>query len=135
MQPRAVRPGHCRGDMATMILVADDNLTIRRRLCEMFESDRSFDVCVEAAYGQEAIDLAVKHRPNIIVLDLSMPIMNGLTAARELKRLMPEIPIILFTQYADLGASLRQSDLPVDKIVSKTEVAGLLAHVKLLVSH
>jgi len=60
----------------------------------MFEVEEDYDICAEGVNGEEAIALAKKHRPDLIILDLSMPIMNGLDAARELKRILPQIPII-----------------------------------------
>jgi CheY-like chemotaxis protein len=115
--------------MAKTILVADDNPKIRESLCRLFEAVEGYDVCAQAANGREAIDLALKHRPHLIILDLSMPVMNGLAAARELKKLMPDVPIILFTQYADLLGG----DLPVDRVVSKIEATELLGHVRSLI--
>jgi CheY-like chemotaxis protein len=120
--------------MAKTILVADDNAQIRRRLCELVKAEKNFDVCAEAADGQEAIEMAKKYNPDLIILDLSMPVMDGMTAARELKKLMPWVPIILFTQYADLRGTVLNSDLPVDRIVSKTETAGLMEHVRALLA-
>ena len=63
--------------MAKSILVADDNPKIREQVCRLFESEEHYEVCAEAGDGQEAIDLALKHRPDLIVLDLSMPLRNG----------------------------------------------------------
>jgi CheY-like chemotaxis protein len=119
--------------MAKTILVADDNPKIRKLLCHLFESQQDYDICAEAANGQEAIDLAMQHRPDLIILDLSMPVMDGLEAARELKRLLPDVPIILFTQHADLGKYLLGSGLPADRLVSKSEPLELLGHVRSLV--
>ena len=59
--------------MAKRILVADDNALIRRMLCELFEREEDYDICAEATNGQEAIDLALKHRPDLIILDWAMP--------------------------------------------------------------
>jgi DNA-binding NarL/FixJ family response regulator len=81
--------------MPRTILIADDNPLIRKTLCEIFEAEEDYDICAEAANGQEAIDLALKHRPELIILDLSMPVMNGLEASRELKRIMPTVPITI----------------------------------------
>ena len=89
--------------MAKTIVVADDNAVIRKMLCVMFEAEEGYDVCAEAANGQEAIDLALKYQPDLIILDLSMPILNGLEAAHQLKKIMPDVPIILFTQHSDSG--------------------------------
>jgi CheY-like chemotaxis protein len=119
--------------MARTILVADDNPKIRKLLCQVFESEEDYDICAEAANGQEAITLALNHRPDLIILDLSMPVLNGLDAAKELKRLMPEVPIILFTQYAELSEHSGSIDLFVDRIVSKFDANDLVHHVRALI--
>jgi CheY-like chemotaxis protein len=119
--------------MAKRILVVDDNPTIRKLLCHLFEADENYEICAEASNGKEAIPLAVEIQPDLIILDLSMPVMDGLGSARELKRQLPHVPIILFTQYADLGKHLLRSDLPVDRIVSKSESIHLMQHVRALI--
>ena len=118
--------------MPRSILVADDNAIVRKMLCRMFETEEDYDICAEATNGQEAIDLAIHHKPDLIILDLSMPVMNGLDAARELKRLMPHVPIILFTQHSEIGTRLGITNLNVDRIVSKSEGASLMGHVRSL---
>jgi CheY-like chemotaxis protein len=120
--------------MPKTILVADDNAAIRRALCEMFEIEENYDLCAEAVNGQEAIELAKKHRPDLIILDLSMPEMNGYDAAREIKRIMPDVRIILFTLYADTAREqLMGVDSPIDLIVSKSDLANILKHVRSLI--
>jgi CheY-like chemotaxis protein len=119
--------------MAKTILVADDNPAIREMLCKLFESEEDYDICAEASNGQEAIELALKCHPHLIILDLSMPIMDGLAAARELKKLMPDVPIILFTQYADLGEHMFASTFSVDRVVSKTDSKEIMGHVRSLI--
>jgi CheY-like chemotaxis protein len=131
-RPRSFSPRRLGGCyMAKTVLVADDNPIIRKMLCRIFEAEDGYDLCAEATNGQEAIDLALKCRPELIILDLSMPVMNGLDAARELKKLMPGVPIILFTQYSDLGSALSR-ELNVDRIVSKGNATELMGHVKQL---
>ncbi|MGC2015320.1 MAG: response regulator, partial [Candidatus Acidiferrales bacterium] len=119
--------------MARTILVADDNPLIRKMLCALFENEKDYEICAEATNGQEAIDLALKHRPELIILDLSMPILNGLAASKELKRIMPDVPIILFTQYAAVGNVLLSAGLLADRIASKNNAQELMAHVKSLI--
>jgi CheY-like chemotaxis protein len=119
--------------MARTILVADDNPLIRKMLCGLFEDEEDYDICAEATNGKEAVDLALKHRPELIILDLSMPILNGVEASRELKRIMPEVPIILFTQYAAVGNTLVSAGLRADRIVSKNNARELMTHVKSLI--
>lgn len=130
IRPRSLCPRR-EGSMARTILVADDNPLMRKMLCEIFEAEEDYDICAEASNGREAIDLALKHRPELIIIDLSMPVMNGLEASRELKRIMPTVPIILFSQYADVGSGLTAvADLLVDRIVSKADVRDLIEHVR-----
>jgi DNA-binding NarL/FixJ family response regulator len=119
--------------MAKTILVADDNPYIRKALCRLFETEEDYDLCAEAENGKQAIELAVQCRPDLIILDLSMPVMNGLEAARRLKTLMPNIPIILFSLHEQaLTSNSGLQNLPVDRIVSKTDVSALMNHVRAL---
>jgi DNA-binding NarL/FixJ family response regulator len=112
--------------MPRTVLVADDNPVIRKMLCKMFEREEDYDLCAEARDGAEAIALAIQHKPDLIILDLSMPVMNGLDAARELKRIMPNIPIILFTQHSDVSTALGITNLNIDRIVSKNDASSLM---------
>jgi DNA-binding NarL/FixJ family response regulator len=115
--------------MARRILIADDSPLIRKMLCEMFEVEEDYDICAEARDGAEAIALAIKHKPELIILDSSMPVMNGVQAAKELKDLMPDVPIILFTLYAD---EINSAHVSADRIVSKTSASTLMDHVRQL---
>ncbi len=85
--------------MSPRILIVDDSATIRCILRQTFESEPGWQVSGEAENGKEGIERAQELHPNLILLDLSMPIMNGLDAARALTRLMPEIPLVMFTSF------------------------------------
>jgi CheY-like chemotaxis protein len=117
--------------MAKRVLVADDHPLIRKMLCQLFEREDEYDICAEAQNGQEAIDLALKHRPDLIILDFAMPVLNGLEAARQLKKIMPDVPIILFTQHAT-GIELAKPQANIDRMVSKSNPESLMGHVKSL---
>jgi DNA-binding NarL/FixJ family response regulator len=119
--------------MAKNILVADDNPLIRKMLCRMFETQEDYDLCAEAENGEEAVALAIKHRPDLIILDVSMPVMNGLDAAREIKQVLPGVPIILFTQHSEIATRAAFANLPVDRVVSKNDGGSLLGHIRSLV--
>ena len=71
-------------------------------LCELFTSQADFDVCGQAENGQEAIEKAQALHADVVVMDLSMPVMNGIEAAAALKRLMPGLPLTIFTEYGDV---------------------------------
>ena len=103
---------------AKAILIVDDYPCMRLLLRSLIEQ-AGFTVCGEAGNGREAIEQALRLRPDLIVLDLAMPVMNGAEATSVLKRRLPEIPIILFTLHADnLGDDIRQA-LNVERVVSK----------------
>jgi len=102
------------------VLIADDYARIRFSV-RRFVEEAGFTVCAEACDGRHAIEQAKQCQPDLILLDLSMPNMNGAEAASALKRLMPDVPIILFTLYADsIGQSSAQA-LCVDRIVAKSD--------------
>src|SRR5207247_10665803 len=88
--------------MAKAVLVVDDNALIRQALCEMFKREADFEVCGEAENGREAIEKALHLHPDLIVMDLSMPVMNGIDAAGVLKGLMPMVPLMIFSKYSDV---------------------------------
>ncbi len=83
--------------MAVRILIADDDTAIRRLLRRLIETHGGWTVCADARDGHEAVDKAETLKPDVVVLDLAMPDMNGLQAAREIARANPELPILLFT--------------------------------------
>jgi two-component system, NarL family, response regulator NreC len=90
--------------MPHRILLADDHDGIRRRVRSALE-DAGFDVCGEAANGQEAVRQTKELMPDLIVLNLSMPIMNGLEALPQIAKLVPSAKVLIFTM--DDGDELR----------------------------
>jgi two-component system chemotaxis response regulator CheY len=114
--------------VAKSVLIVDDNAYIRQALCELFKHEADFEVCGEAANGKEAIEKAQELRPDLIVLDLSMPVMNGLDAARVLKRLMPTVPLIMYSAFGDKSAEYQARLIGISEVVSKSEHASVLIH-------
>ncbi len=110
------------------VLIVDDNGFIRHALCEVFRQEADFEVCGEAENGKDAIKKAQELRPDLIVLDLSMPVMNGFDAARVLKRLMPTVPLIMYSAFGDKLAEKQAQLIGISEVVSKTEHAGVLIH-------
>ena len=112
--------------MSKCILIADDVEIIRHRVRDLFEAQPEFEVCAEAENGREAIHKARHLHPDLIVLDLSMPVMSGLEAARILRQIMPTVPIILFTMFS--GESTREAaeSAGIAALVSKSEPATTL---------
>ena len=114
------------------ILIADDHPNIRFLLKTLVES-RGFIVCGEAGSGIEVIDKAKQLQPDLVLLDLSMPNLNGIEAASILKRTLPNVRIILFTLKVDgLGKALATA-VGIDFVLSKEESLEKLAeHLKRL---
>ncbi len=82
-------------------MIVDDSRAIRRLVRLYVEMSTGWTI-YEAENGLEAIEQARSLHPDLIVLDLSMPVMNGLDAARELKAIMPRIPLIIFSEYSNV---------------------------------
>lgn len=101
------------------VLVVDDSAVIRKMLATAFLSD-GFKVCAEAENGREGIEAAKQVHPDLIILDLSMPVMNGIEAASQLRKLFPTTPIILFTLYGDSLLQRDASKAGVDLVLMKT---------------
>ena len=112
--------------MPHCVLIVDDNIQLRRVIRGQVES-AGLEVCGEAVDGLDAIDKARELKPDLIILDLSMPRMNGIDAARELSEICPNTPILLYTMHADVIR--RSNELPtgVTAVVAKTE--NLLARI------
>jgi DNA-binding NarL/FixJ family response regulator len=108
------------GTPARRILVADDSEAVRD-VIRTFLENTGFEVCGEAADGVEAIEKAKKLKPNLIVLDLSMPGMNGVEAAAALRDLMPEVPVVVLTMYGDLLGEAMAAGLAVKAVVGKAD--------------
>jgi PAS domain S-box-containing protein len=81
------------------ILVVDDHALVRKGICSVLATSSTLTVCGEAVDGQEGVDKARELRPDIVVMDLSMPRLNGLEATREIKRLLPDTEILIVTQH------------------------------------
>src|SRR6476660_7796966 len=81
------------------ILLADDHDLMRRGIRDLLESDPGLEVCGEASNGREAIELARRLKPDVAVLDLTMPEMNGLEAIRQLRREVPETELLVFSMH------------------------------------
>jgi two-component system chemotaxis response regulator CheY len=101
------------------VLVVDDHAMIREMLAAAFLSD-GFKKCGEAENGKEAIEVAKQIKPDVITLDLSMPVMNGFDAASELRKTLPNTPIILFTLYGDSLSKTDGSKAGVSLVLPKT---------------
>lgn len=78
------------------ILICDDSLFIRKQLKEFITQNLSYEV-LEASDGQAAVDLYVKHKPRLVIMDIVMPVLNGLEALAKIKEVNPEAKVIMLS--------------------------------------
>ncbi len=126
--------------LATMesrhILVADDNASIRKVICELISEDARFHPCSQVENGFEAVLFAKRQRPDLVVMDMSMPVMDGLEAAKRITREFPHIVVVLVSMHSDLmsDADLRRYGISarISKEQAAKELMPLLTSLLLL---
>src|SRR5262245_48422119 len=99
------------------ILLADDHDVMRRGLKELLETQNGWKVTGEASTGREAVDVAGKIKPDVAILDLTMPELNGLEATRQIKRVLPKTEVLIFTMHDN------------EKLIRDVLSAGALGYV------
>ena len=109
--------------MPLRVLLADDHVLVRQGLKSLLERE-GFQVVGDASDGQEALRLATSLQPDIAVMDISMPILNGLNAAREMSRSCPKIKTILLTQHEESQYVSEAMEAGVKGYVLKNQVAS-----------
>ena len=104
------------------ILLADDHPAVRRGLRTLLADQRNCAICAEACDGEEAVTLAAQHQPDIVILDVSMPRLGGIEAARRIRGILPDSEIAIVTMH-DCDA-LRQAAFAVgaQAYLVKTEI-------------
>jgi DNA-binding NarL/FixJ family response regulator len=120
--------------MRKKVLLVDDNATIREAVRPLFDSHPKFVVCGEAEDGREAIEKAPSLRPDLIVIDMSMPVMNGLDAAPLLIKILPNVWLILLTthDFPELWQLARSAGI--HAVVQKSKaVTHLIAQAEALI--
>jgi DNA-binding NarL/FixJ family response regulator len=113
--------------MPKNILIVDDSPEIRKLVRTYFDRETDFRICGEAVDGLDAIEKASQLNPDLIILDESMPRMDGLHAARILHSADTEVPIILFTLHADTISAVDASGAGIALVVSKIHGMSVLA--------
>ena len=108
------------------VLIVDDNAVVRSLVCKLFESRSDFEISGEAENGRDAVDKAEKLKPDLVILDLIMPVMTGFEAAPLIKQLLPDTLIILFTQQEGSEIQRLAHAAGIDAVVLKSQVASEL---------
>ena len=116
--------------MPTRILIVDDHKSAIREIRTLLGANPEWEVCGEAADGQEALAKANEMHPDVIVLDFAMPVMNGLMAAQEITKVQPTIPIVLNTLYNSPQVELEAKKHGIRKVVEKTHSGALVSAIR-----
>jgi len=120
--------------MQKSILIVDDHARVRRILRDFFENyGQGLDV-YEAADGVEAIEKVSEMKPDLIVLDLSMPRLNGLQAAKRIREMNVHAPIIMFTMHAGEIPATAITSSRLDAVVMKPDLDSLHQQVEFLLN-
>jgi two-component system vancomycin resistance associated response regulator VraR len=118
--------------MPKRILIADDDEDIRRVIRWFLESRTTCEVCGEAVNGFDAIEKARTLNPDLILLDYSMPAMNGIEAGAVLKAMLPKVPVILFTALDTSAIESAAVSVGIRAVVAKTDIGRLAGHIETL---
>lgn len=108
------------------IMVVDDHEVVRKGVRTILASHEKVEVCGEASNGEEAIRKALELNPDLVILDVTMPVMDGLSAAREIKRWLPAVPILMLSMHDGPEIIRASREAGVQGFVTKSEVAGVL---------
>jgi DNA-binding NarL/FixJ family response regulator len=108
------------------ILVADDHTAVRKGVCALLRSRNDLEVCGEAQNGQEAIEKTRQLEPDLIILDIAMPLLDGFSAVREIRKFMPDVSILVLSMHRGKKAIQEAKLLGAQGFVSKSELAGTL---------
>src|ERR1700736_5288383 len=129
-------PGSAAASHTVRVLVADDHEIMRVGVRALLTKDSDFEVCGEAADGREAVALAEKLRPDIIIIDLSMPELNGLDVIRKIKRSAPETEFLVLIRHTPDELVHEIFEAGARSYLHKADAAKqLLPAVKMLAQH
>ena len=119
--------------MPRRILIADDSPLTRKTLQDLLQT-HGWDVCGQADNGLDAVKMAGELKPDVVILDLAMPSMDGLTAARRISESLPTIPIVMHTLHDLPQLELEAKKNGVRRIVPKSEGAHIISVLEELIS-
>jgi DNA-binding NarL/FixJ family response regulator len=120
--------------MSTTVLIVDDSPPIRRSLRSLFERRQGWEVCGEAENGAIAVEQVKVLNPDIVIMDLSMPVMNGLQAAQEISTIAPKTAMVLFTTHTTEHIMKDAERAGIKQVVSKLDgPATLMASVESII--
>jgi two-component system chemotaxis response regulator CheY len=110
--------------MSFKILIVDDSSSIRNLPRFFIEHNTDWRVCGEAENGQVAVEKVRELKPHAVILDLSMPVMNGLEAAREITRIAPNVQMVMFTMHTSEQLREDAQAVGIKDVISKSDTIG-----------
>jgi DNA-binding NarL/FixJ family response regulator len=113
--------------MTKRVLIVDDNLLLRRQVRMLLATDCNLEVCAEAADGIEAVQKAVECAPDLAVMDVVMPRMNGLEATRAIKRLAPAVHVLIFALDVSPQIEQESKQAGADAVLPKAKAGAQLS--------
>jgi NarL family two-component system response regulator LiaR len=103
------------------ILIVDDGEEVRQVMRAVLEARTCYEICGEASNGAEAVQKALELKPDLMLLDVAMPLLNGVEVASVLAGSMPELPIVLYTMYNELLGLSLASAVGAKAVISKAD--------------
>jgi DNA-binding NarL/FixJ family response regulator len=117
------------------ILIVDDSPLVRQRLRALLQQHPGWEICGEAVDGSDAVEKAQQLTPDLIVLDFLMPGVDGLQAARQIAKLVPAVPILMFSMHLSKQLMQEAKNVGVRGAVAKTDTRHLIEGVEALLRH
>ena len=115
--------------MVSRVLIADDNALIRRQIRNILELDKGLFICAEAENGREAVEMAQECAADVCVIDVVMPVMDGLRATREIKANAPGTRVLIFAFDSSKQLEWESREAGADAVLAKDGSARLAAVV------
>lgn len=118
--------------MPLRILIADDSRAVRHSLHGLLEQHRGWTVCAEAVDGADAVAKAQQCKPDIVIMDFSMPGMTGVEAARVIRRILPSVPVLMVTLYITAQLIAQAKSAGIKGAVPKSDTRQIVNGVEAL---
>lgn len=105
-------------------LVADDHAVVRKGVCALLGSYKG--LCIEAANGQEAVNRCIERPPDLVILDVTMPVLDGFSAAKQIRQAFPKVPILMLSMHEGHEVVRVARLVGAQGFVTKSELSGVL---------
>jgi DNA-binding NarL/FixJ family response regulator len=130
-----IPPRNSEPQTAVRILVVDDNKALRDAVGRLVKSVPGLEVCGEAENGREGVRKTIDLQPDVVLMDIAMPDVNGLEATRELRRVAPRTEVLVFTEHESRHAMQAAMDAGARGYLAKTHASSLVEAVRTVARH